>query len=143
MTKSENLSIEYPKTCILQLQGNFYNAFGESARVLSSVMDYRLKDTNKLKTGFPINALDKVIAKFEEYHINIIVFSKGEKLKHLEFEDNTFDKYKDSKDTKLDALEFIESLCDGINPYTNGHTLNLDEPNTIRMLYKVRDKLKG
>ena len=169
MNRCEILSRQYPNTVILQLRGGFYNAYDDSALVLSEVMDYKLTQSSsgKYKSGFPINALDKVIRQFKNFHIDTIVFDNDKIVDNIIFDDNEFlnylsnelrlidynkpdivqkkrEKLSQKKDISYSSeIEFLSSVCDGRNPYTNEITnsLDLNNVNTIRTLYKIRDAL--
>ena len=92
MNKCEILSKQYPNTVILQLRGGFYNAFDDSAIVLSNIMDYKLNQSvsGKYKSGFPVNILDKVIKEFKKHHIDTIVFNNEKIVDNIIFDDNEF-----------------------------------------------------
>ena len=96
--KFEKLSALYPDTVILQLRGKFYNAFGDSAYILSSVMDYKLKDEGKTpKCGFPVESLDKVKDVFEKIRINLLICD-SENEEFINYDDNKYNNYLDYRD---------------------------------------------
>ena len=91
MLKSEELSVKYPETLVLQLRGSFYNAFGESAYALAAISGYKIvATTNTVRCGYPVSSKDKVIKKLRENHINYALYDKEECVAHETFEDNTF-----------------------------------------------------
>ena len=64
---------------IIRLQGMFYNAYDDSAKVLSVLTGYKVKQvsaTSKLKCGFPSSALDKNVAMFNNSHISFCIMNK-------------------------------------------------------------------
>jgi len=66
---------------IIRLQGMFYNSYEDSAKVLSVLTGYKVKQvsaTSKLKCGFPSNALDKNVALFNDSHISFCIMNKDE-----------------------------------------------------------------
>ena len=164
------LSTQYPNTVILQLRGGFYNAFDDSAIVLSEIMDYKLNQSSsgKYKSGFPVNVLDKVLTQFKNHHVNTIVFDNEKIVDNIDFEDNSFINYVDEEllnkaqvntetteqssnkdndknnvNSYLSDINFLTAICNGRNPYTNEpiNTLDLNNINTIRTLYRIRDGL--
>ena len=92
MAKYEDLEKEYPDTFILQLRGMFYNAFGDGARVLSYLMDYKLKlhDSGLLKAGFPSDSLNKVCGVLKQNHINYVVLDNSKVVSKCFFDDNQY-----------------------------------------------------
>ncbi len=90
----EILEEKYPSTCIMQLRGNFYNAFNDSAVVLSALREYKLKTApSGFKCGFPETVLTSVKEEFDKNHINYKVFNNGAVVIENSFEDNRFDEY--------------------------------------------------
>lgn len=90
----EILEEKYPATCIVQLRGNFYNAFNDSAVVLSALREYKLKPaTSGYKCGFPETVLSSVMEDFEKNHINFMAFNNGDVVIEKSFEDNRFKEY--------------------------------------------------
>ena len=78
---------------IIRLQGMFYNAYEDSARVLSLVTGYKIKQvskTSKLKCGFPSNALEKNTDLLIENCINFRITDKDEVVSEGYFENNQF-----------------------------------------------------
>lgn len=75
----DELSEHNPSTLVLQLQGGFYHAYDDSARVLANITGYKLrqKPTGRLECGFPANVLEKIIDVLKRDGIRYIVF-KGE-----------------------------------------------------------------
>lgn len=72
--KYVQLAEKYPNTIVLQLRGKFFNAFGDSARVLSSVLKYELRvtTTGTCKAGFPIEVSDKKFEEMEKFGVSFI-----------------------------------------------------------------------
>lgn len=63
----------------VRLQGMFYNAYSDSAKVLSVVTGYKIKQntaTSQLKCGFPSNALEKVKELFQRENVSFMAFDK-------------------------------------------------------------------
>lgn len=93
MKNFDELSEQSPGSIILQLRGMFYNAFEESAVVLSEVTGYKLKpmQSGTLKCGFPANALEKNIELFKKKNISFKVYENGiEEYSYLGATDNFY-----------------------------------------------------
>lgn len=75
----EQLADQYPGTLILQLRGKFYNAFDDSAKVLASIMGYKVKEstTGRSKCGFPSDALNKVMGCLKTSRISYVILENG------------------------------------------------------------------
>lgn len=92
--KFENLKEQYPDMLVLQLQGNFYKAFNDSAYVLSGMMDYKLNPTKSgYKCGFPTVAYDKVKEACELQRISYVVYDGETLVDQYSFSDNQFQSY--------------------------------------------------
>lgn len=92
--KFESLKEQYPNMLVLQLQGNFYKAFNDSAYVLSGLMDYKLKPTRSgYKCGFPVVAYDKVKEACESQRISYVVYDGNALVDQNSFSDNQFQSY--------------------------------------------------
>lgn len=60
------------KDCIcLFKMGNFYQAYGRDAYIISFLLNYKI-DMQNSEVGFPINSINKVLAKIENEKINYI-----------------------------------------------------------------------
>lgn len=145
--KCEDLAEKNPDTVILQLRGGFYNAFDESAVVLSAVMGYKLKPTGagRMKCGFPFGSADKVTDELKKHHINYMFFDNDDVSGESEFDDNRFLDFCDRsllllieserksvnssenigkknmpvKDSDyMDMIRFMDLICDGKDPVT-------------------------
>ena len=153
--KCDALAKKYPNTEIIQLQGGFYNAYDDCAIVLSSVMNYKLNetDTGRLKAGFPIGSAEKVIRQLKQIHINYIMLDGNEIVGNMVFDDNRFSDFCDKsrmpekpkvtarpeptvKEEKVDTLPvaeiessellFLSLLCDGKDPFSGEATETLN-----------------
>lgn len=78
MTKTKELTLRHPNNIVLVLQGGFYHTVDDAAKVLASIMGYKLRQTNggEVECGFPYNTLDKVMSKLEYERINYVVYQK-------------------------------------------------------------------
>ena len=65
----------YPEYVMMYKVGNFVQAFGKDAYVISYVFGYALRATkdNIQTCGFPKNAIPKVMSKLEQKKINFII----------------------------------------------------------------------
>ena len=78
--KYEQLSEKYPNTIVLQVRGKFYNAFSDSAKILSEVFGYNLAETEKgtLTTGFPIEGSENKFEYLKGQKISFVAVNKEE-----------------------------------------------------------------
>lgn len=94
MQKFEFLKEKHPNTLVLQMQGNFYKAFNESAFVLSGLMNYKLKKTKSgYKCGFPVVAYEKVKAMCEEQKISYVFYDGNVLVSQCDFSNEHFQEY--------------------------------------------------
>lgn len=58
--------------------GKFYSAYGKDAVILSYIFQYKVKyvENNIQSVGFPEGALNKVLAKLEEFKINYLILDR-------------------------------------------------------------------
>ena len=65
----------HPEYVMMYKVGNFVQAFGKDAYVISYVFGYALRATkdNIQTCGFPKNAIPKVMSKLEQKKINFII----------------------------------------------------------------------
>lgn len=78
--KYMQLSEKYPNTIILQVRGTFYNAFSDSAKVLSAVFGYKLVENEKgtYKSGFPIDGSESKFEYLKSQNISFLAMNKDE-----------------------------------------------------------------
>lgn len=78
--KYAQLSEKYPNTIVLQVRGKFYNAFSDSAKILSEVFGYNLAETEKgtLTTGFPIEGSENKFEYLKGQKISFVAVNKEE-----------------------------------------------------------------
>lgn len=90
-----SISMDESNLVIIRLQGMFYNAYEDSAKVLSLITGYKIKQvskTSKLKCGFPSNALEKNTGLLIDNCINFRITDKDEVVSEGYFENNQFSK---------------------------------------------------
>ena len=120
---------KYPNSILLVLSGNFYNVYGKDAYLLSYLFRFKLtkkgyktdkeEEVYVPKTGFPRNALDKVLLELENKKVNYVIKVKEKKDIVQDFKKrNTYSKrYIASEkycidEMKLDAImEQCDALC--------------------------------
>ncbi len=77
----KDLENEYPDTIILMLRGSFYNAYDDSAKVLSMITGYKVrKKDDQLQCGFPAtkSTIEKVISSCTEKRIPFAMVTADE-----------------------------------------------------------------
>lgn len=72
---AKNIKEVHPKFLICYKTGAFYNAYDKDAYILSYLFDYKIKEIEKnvSVSGFPRNAIVKVMAKLERQKINYMI----------------------------------------------------------------------
>ena len=119
---------KYPDSILLILNGNFYNVYGKDAYILCYI--FKFKFMNKLyttieneevyvpKTGFPRNALDKVLLDLEDKKINYVIKVRDKNDIFQDFKKlNTYQRrYVASEKYCMDKIKMIEILnkCDAL-----------------------------
>ena len=95
-TTINDLKRKYKNTVILDKRGIFYNAFGDDAKVVSTITGYNI---NNNQVGFPINNLEKVVSMLSSSHVSVYVddmfFDFGED--YAIFLENYFFRYNKEK----------------------------------------------
>ncbi len=62
---------------VLIKSGKFYHAYGKDSYIISFLFKYQIRKIEDTTTcGFPLNSLNKVIAKLEENKINYIILDR-------------------------------------------------------------------
>ena len=91
-TKKQMLMKQYPEHVIIMIEGMFYVARGTSARILSTLTGYKLKNigNGKVCCGFPPQSMSRVKKMFARAHINYVIYSGDLMEAHGEFPDNAF-----------------------------------------------------
>ncbi len=70
--------LNYPKYIVLVKHGNFYVSFDNDALIMSSIFNYKVKESNNIvKVGFTVNSLYKVISRLEGLRVNYLVVVDG------------------------------------------------------------------
>ena len=66
------------KSVCLFKAGTFYHAYNRDSYILTYLFDYKIKELGQKnkECGFPINSLNKVIAKLENNKINYLVIDR-------------------------------------------------------------------
>lgn len=71
---SKNIKQVHPEYLICYKVGNFYQSFDKDVYLLSDIFGYKIKRVNvdTLASGFPNNAISKVMSKLEKEKINYL-----------------------------------------------------------------------
>lgn len=72
---AKNLKQIHPDFVICYKVGKFYNSFGKDACIISYLFEYstRKAEQDIISTGFPKNALPKVMSKLEKEKLNYLI----------------------------------------------------------------------
>ena len=67
----------HPDSIILVKVGKFYNVYGKDSYILSYFFNYKLKELEGIVScGFPIESINKIMAKLENKKIHIIRYMR-------------------------------------------------------------------
>ena len=116
--KYEKYKNEYLNSVILIKSGNFYATINDDALIMKSLFNYQIiKD----KIGFPLNSIEKVKDRLNEYKVNYIIINSEEEINKKDFESNNNylqilnnykkQEYKDKmKKLLFDRIEYLISI---------------------------------
>lgn len=85
--------LEYPEYILLLKNGNFYISLNNDAIVINSIFKYKIKESNDIiKTGFPLNTLNKVLIELDKKEVNYLVIDDKIITKE-KFKNNNYSNY--------------------------------------------------
>lgn len=99
----------YKNYIILIKQGNFYITYNEDSVTLNKIFNYKLVTNNKtIKSGFPINIINKITNNLETLNINYIIINNDNIVHKYKSKNNTYNNYFDNNIN--DLLKRIEKI---------------------------------
>lgn len=123
--------------CLFKV-GNFYHCYDKDAYILSYVFGYKIKslEGNYKEAGFPIVALNKVIAKLENNKINYIILDKRNDYDVDQEEDyknlNKYDEFYEKSHLYVNYKARIENINEFL-------LKNISEKNFRKILGKIEN----
>lgn len=126
----------HPDDLILIQIGKFYQSYGRDSYILSYLFNYKLKNLgqNIWTTGFPKNAISKVLSKLEDKKINYIILDRRNNYEIIEKNDNkNLNKYKEIFEKSYEQTK-LKIRINGIYSYLNN---NIDKPQVKNKIYKI------
>lgn len=99
----------HPDSVVLVKVGKFYNVYGRDSYIISYLFGYKLKEIENVSTcGFPVESINKVMAKLENKKINYLMVDRRNNYevdeihdnKNLNTYSNTYKKAKEYVNTK-------------------------------------------
>ena len=67
----------HPESIVLVKIGKFYNVYGRDSYIMSYLIGYKLKEIENISTcGFPVDSINKVMAKLENTKINYLLIDR-------------------------------------------------------------------
>lgn len=67
----------HPDSVVLVKVGKFYNVYGRDSYIISYLFGYKLKEIENVSTcGFPVESINKVMAKLENKKINYLMVDR-------------------------------------------------------------------
>lgn len=127
---------KYPGTIILQLRGNFYNAFDKSAMALADCFGYKLNrmDTGVYKCGFPASVLNERLDFIKNSNLGYVVFENGQEVEVFLQEDKSeFEKITKDFDNDQSPIKKMTSL--------NGNKLKSNSETIIKPFESINKRL--
>ncbi len=115
---AKNIKQIHPKFLICYKVGAFCNGYGKDAYLLSYLFGYKVKEAerNILVSGFPKNALPKVMARLEKEKINYIVIDTRNNYDVDEKEDygnlNRYDEKFEEAHKIVNLKRRVEKICE-------------------------------
>ena len=62
---------------VLVKEGSFYHIYGKDAYIISYLFGYKIKEIENMNVcGFPINSINRIVAKLETNKINYLILDK-------------------------------------------------------------------
>lgn len=125
----------HPESVVLVKVGKFYNIYGRDSYIMSYLFGYKLKEIEKVSTcGFPIESINKVMAKLENKKINYLIIDRR----------NNYDVDEESDNKNLNtyittynkAKEYINAK-NRVDKITNYLMHNLNNKKIISEIEKV------
>lgn len=117
------LKRKYKNTVILDKRGIFYNAFGDDAKVVSTITGYNI---NNNQVSFPLKNLEKVVSMLSKHNVSVYVDDML-----FDFGDD-YPIYLNLHSDKENADKLVSELCNEVRNivYNDGD-----------MYYKIKDML--
>ena len=134
----EEIKEIHPKSICLYKVGTFYHAYGRDASVISFLFDYKIKELgdNHKECGFPIGAVNKVIAKLQNSQLNYLLIDRRNNYEVDEKEDykenNKYDKIYEKAKKHVNCKKRINN----INQYLEE---NIEKENISKILSKMEE----
>ena len=101
--------------CMFKI-GNFYHVYGKDAQILSYLFGYKIKEieNNNKECGFPLNAINKVKVKLENFKINYLVIDRRNNYdvdENVDYKDlNTYIKYYEKANKYINIKRRIQNI---------------------------------
>lgn len=135
--KYEMYKKQYNNYVILFKQGNFYLSMNDDALVLNNLFNYKIKVvTSYIKTGFPLNSIDKIINILENNTINYLVIDK-DIINKKKYSNNNYFNYL-NKDSNY---EFIINRINKIEQTLKDNLLNKNIENVLNDIERIICKI--
>lgn len=88
--------LEYREYILLLKSGNFYISLNNDAIVINSILKYKIKEINdQIKTGFPLNSLNKVLLELDKKEVNYLIIDEDIVIKQ-KFKNNNYLNYQNN-----------------------------------------------
>ncbi|MBP3920074.1 MAG: hypothetical protein J6D28_00745 [Bacilli bacterium] len=129
--------LNYFKYIILIKSGNFYITLDNDALIVSNIFNYKIKDSSSvIRTGFPLDSLNKVVSKLEDLSINYLVID-SDIVSEQSFDSNQYDTYL----MNIQDYKIVISRITKINNTLKSNMLNCNIKNVINDIEKILCKI--
>ena len=127
---------------ILVKIGEFYQAYGKDACILSFLFDYKVKniEMNVYNCGFPIRALSKVQAELERQRINYVLVDRRNNYEVDEWCDNKDENKYDRFSEKAYTFVKLKERIDNVYSYL---IMDINSKDIQEKLFKIEEVLKS
>lgn len=116
---------------IIKLQGMFFNAYGDNAKVLGEITGYKVKqasETSQYKCGFPYNALDKVVELLNGAYVNYKIFNKRKVIeKRIENTNMYLDYLHVFSEERIEKPWLLADKKDTVRKENEGATISVED----------------
>ena len=103
----------YSNYLIMIKSGSFYICLNDDAIVMNKLLDHKIIETsNQIKTGFPINSLNKILLTLDSKNISYIVVVNNKITKKQKSKPNNYSKYSLSFDIYQIYISRINKISD-------------------------------
>ena len=140
---AKNIKELEPKSVLCFKSGSFYHCYGRDAYILSYMFDYKIKtikESNILSSGFPQNALNKVMARLENKKINYLIIEPRDNYNvNYKMDFKNLNRY---NEIYLKANKYVK-LVVRINNLSDSLKKDIEKEDTIEKIRRMEEIVYG